>query len=264
MTRNHPPASSNNKPARPRGRDLPHTQCARCPLRANPNLRKFSAAELEFVQRFKIAEIEVQAGRVILRDGERAPHLYTVLDGWAIRYKFAGEGRRQVLNFALKGDLIGLQSALFDKMHQTVEALTEVRLCVFDRKRMFELYREHPGLAYDLTWLAAQEKTILGEHLVNIGQRPAIGRLAYIILFLFDRARRAGLTSSNTLEMPITQEDLADAMGLSIVHTNKTLRRMHALGLIEWRRNRLTILDIEQLSHLAEIESVTAQQRPFI
>lgn len=238
--------------------------CSKCPHRFNPNFRTFAAEEFRFVQSFKIGELRVPPGTTIMRDGEKAEHLYSMLNGWAMRYKLVDGGKRQILNFSITGDLLGLQSALFDKMLHTVDSLTELRLCVFDRKRMFELYKNHPGLAFDITWLAAREESILADHLANVGQRSAFGRLAYIITYLFDRARRAGLARGDTLAMPITQEHLADTMGLSMVHTNKTLRRLQAAGLIEWRRQELTIRDFDGLASAAEYDPLRAATRPFI
>mgnify|MGYP001334071557 CR=1 FL=1 len=238
--------------------------CAKCPHRFNPGFRKFTRDELAFVQTFKIGELSVPPGTTVVRDGEKAEHLYSILNGWAMRYKLVDSGKRQILNFSITGDLVGLQSALFDKMLHAVDSLTELRLCVFDRRRMFELYQNHPGLAFDLTWLAAREESILADHLANVGQRSAFGRLAYVLTFLSDRAKRAGLARGNTLAMPITQEHLADTMGLSMVHTNKTLRRLQAAGFIEWRRQELTILDLDGLANAAEYDPLRATSRPFI
>ena len=125
--------------------------CAKCRLRANDAFREFERDELDFIETFKVGELAIDAGATILMDGQDSPHLYTVLSGWAVRFKLFEGGQRQVLNFSMPGDLIGLQSAMFDKMHHTVESLTDMQLCVFNRDRVWELYRLHPGLGFDMT-----------------------------------------------------------------------------------------------------------------
>lgn len=233
-------------------------------MRQLATFRPFETEELAFVKSLKSGELVAEAGTTILLDGSNSPHLFTVLSGWAVRYKVLNEGRRQVLNFALPGDLLGLQASLFKEMQHSVDALTDVRLCVFPRQRIWELFKGYPGLAFDMTWLASREESMLADHLASVGQRSAYGRIAYIILHLFDRARRANLVRGNKLTLPVTQQELADAMGLSIVHTNKTLKRLRATGWITWSRQELTIRDEARLSELAEYQAVDQSPRPFI
>jgi CRP-like cAMP-binding protein len=149
-------------------------------------------------------------------------------------------------------------------MHHSVEALTDIRLCVFARDRIWELYQKHPGLAFDLTWLAAKEESIMADHLANVGQRSAFERLAYIIVYIFHHARRSGLVKSNKLITPVTQEHLADAMGLSMVHTNKTLKKLRQTGWMDWKRQELSILDEEKLTRLAAFDREEQRVRPFL
>lgn len=238
--------------------------CTACPLRRLESFREFKPEELDFVQSFKMGELVVDAGGPIFLEGSDSPHIYTVLEGWALRYRMLENGRRQVLNFALPGDLVGLQGALFGKMLHSVQAMTPVRLCVFSRQRLWELYQKHSGLAFDLTWIASREESILAEHLTYVGQRTALERLAYIITHVMERCRRLGMVKDETLATPITQQDLGDAMGLSIVHTNKTLRRLVATGAIEWKRNEIVVRNAPELKRLGSYERPHAQARPFI
>ena len=163
----------------PSGRKVP---CEKCPLRALECLREFTAKELEFVSSFKSGELNVQAGTSILLQSTNSAHLYTVLSGWAFRYKTLPDGRRQILNYALPSDLIGLQGSVNDEMQHSVEALTDVMLCVFPREKLWDLYSNHPTLAFDVTWIAAREEQMLDEGLLNVGRRTAMERLAYLLL----------------------------------------------------------------------------------
>ena len=134
------------------------TPCDQCPLRPRPALREFSAEELAFVKEFKIDELRVDPGISFLREGERNEHVYTVLHGWAFRYKMLDDGRRQILNYALPADMVGLQGAVMDELEHSVEALTPLTLCVFPRAKMWDLYSRLPSLAFDLTFTQDLER----------------------------------------------------------------------------------------------------------
>lgn len=247
-----------------RGPSPPQTPCKSCPLRQNKSFRKFSAEELEFMQGFKSGELVLDAGSTILVEGTNSPHLYTVLSGWAIKHKSLEDGRRQVLNFALPGDFLGLQGSIFESMHHTVEALTSVVLCVFPREKLWTLYEKHQGLAFDVTWLAAREETILGDYLVTVGQRRATERVAFVLLQLFRRARQLGLARASKVAFPFTQEHLADTVGFSLVHTNKTLKLLRRTACFKWVGSEFEVLDEDKLAELAGEAATVASLRPLI
>lgn len=240
------------------------TPCEQCPLRRLPCLREFTPEELEFVKRFKIDELRVEPGASFLREGTRSEHLYTVLEGWAFRYKMLDDGRRQILNFALPADMVGLQGAVMEEMEHSVEALTPLTLCVLPRRRLYELYSQYPTLAFDITWLAAREEKMLEEHLVSIGRRSALERVAFVLLQVYGRARELGLARENVVALPFTQQHLADALGLSLVHTNKTLKRLLATGAIRWQGRQFEVRDDSLLGQIAGSAYSGSKNRPFI
>lgn len=246
---------------RPNG---PYTPCEQCPLRKRPSLRSFTPDELGFVKQFKIDELHVNAGASFLREGATADHLYTVLSGWAFRYKMLDDGRRQILNYALPADMVGLQGALMREMEHSVEALTPVVLCVFPRAKLWDLYSKFPSLAFDITWLAAREEQLVDEHLVNLGRRSALERTAYLLLHLYVRADEAGLVRNGTIQFPFTQQHLADTLGMSLVHTNKTLKRLMVSKAIRWKDRVFELVDRAALAQIAGDEVAPRQSRPFI
>ena len=209
--------------------------CEKCPLRAEPSLRDFSQEELDFIAGFKSGELTAEEGTTLLMQGTDSAHLYTVLSGWAVRHKTLPDGRRQILNFVLPADLIGLQGTVLGEMQHSVEALSDMVLCVFPRERLWELYRGHPSLAFDLTWIAAREEQMLEENLVSVGRRTALERVAFVLLHLFVRAEQVRLTANNKVQFPFTQQHLADALGMSLVHTNKTLQKLMASKATRWK-----------------------------
>jgi len=237
--------------------------CAKCPLANIQGFRKFTGEELEFVQSFKTGELSVEAGTTVLSEGSHSDHLYTVLSGWGFRHKILENGRRQILNFLLPGDLVGLQGSLQHEMGHSVEALSQMFLCVFERSRLWDLYRNFPGLAYDLTWLAAREERILDEHLLSIGQRTAEEGAAYLILFLFSRAERRGMANKSSMEIPLTQRHIADALGLSLVHTNRILNRLSRRKVINWQNHTLRI-EHKKLVEIAGWVPDLDDDRPYI
>ena len=203
------------------------------------------------MRRFKTGELKVGPGTPVLIEGARSPQLFTVLSGLGLRYKTLEDGRRQVLNFAMPGDFLGLQAAVDGEMSHSVEATTEMTLCVFKRSEIWSLFKHQPNRAYDITWIAASEEYFLSEALTSLGQRSAIERIAWGLLVIWERARQLRLLENGTLDFPFRQQDLADALGLSLVHTNKTLAKLRERDLVTWADRRLRLHDTRALARLA-------------
>jgi CRP-like cAMP-binding protein len=174
------------------------------------------------------------------------------------------DGRRQILNYALPADLLGLQGSLTREMEHSVEALTPVTLCVFPRAKLWDLYSRAPSLAFDVTWLAAREEMLIDENLLSVGRRNAIERAAYLLLHLFERAKEVGLAKDRSIQFPFTQQHLADTLGMSLVHTNKTLKRLSASQAVRWKDRVFEITDMETLRRIAGDDARQAKPRPFI
>ncbi|MCO6184665.1 Crp/Fnr family transcriptional regulator [Rhizobium sp. L1K21] len=245
---------------------LPKTGCESCSLRELKGYRTFSSpAEAKFIAKFKSGELNCEPGTTIAAEGSFSPHLFTVLDGWGFRYKTMEDGRRQVINFIVPGDLVGLQGAILDQMDHSVEALTKMRLCIFERDRVFSLFEKHAQLAFDITWLAAREEFMLDEHLLSVGRRTALERAAYLLAFLYERGTASGLISPKKTHLPVTQDLIADMLGLSLVHTNKTLRKLADQKLISWQDKGCNVLDQEGLCTVAEwTPPEEGEPRPFL
>lgn len=243
------------------GRRVP---CEQCPLRAMPGFRPFEPEELHFISSFKTGEIVADTGATVLAEGSHSANLYTLLSGWAFRYKSLPDGRRQILNYLLPGDLLGLQGSVIGEMEHSVEALSPLVLCVFQRDRLNELFSNYPSLGFDVTWLAASEERMLDEHLLSLGRRTAMERAAYLIAFLHQRAASVGTSLSKSLYLPINQQHVADTLGLSIVHTNKTLRKLADRQLIRWLDRACEVLDVEGLMEVAGWDGLPRHRRPLI
>ncbi|WP_282128141.1 Crp/Fnr family transcriptional regulator [Roseobacter litoralis] len=240
------------------------TDCKACPLRRHEIFQKMTREETEKTQRFKSGELAVDPGTPILAEGSNAPQIYTALRGMGLRYKVLSNGRRQVVNFIFPGDFIGLQAGLIGQMGHSVEASTHMTLCVFDRKDFYDFFRNSTERAFDVTWLAASQEHFLGEALTTVGQRSAIAGVAWALVQLFRKGDALNMVQNDTMPLPFKQQDLADALGLSLVHTNKTLARLRERQLASWSEGKLVIHDVEQLADVAGMELEEMRVRPVI
>ncbi len=162
--------------------------CFECALRACGIFKPITPDELRTINDMKREHLVLPAGAEIIRAGDEAPEVFTLYSGWAFRFKALSDGRRQILNFLLPGDLLGLQAAMFDAAQYGIEALTEVQLCKLPRRKVWELFERMLGLAFDVTWLGSREESYVDENLTSAGRRSAIERTAALILALYKRS----------------------------------------------------------------------------
>jgi CRP-like cAMP-binding protein len=238
--------------------------CKTCQLRNLDCFTPVSSKTLNFINQFKTREISLNSHEVLTLEGETSNELFTIKSGWAFRYSTLSDGRRQILNILLPGDFTGLQAELDKPMQYGVEALTDCTVCVFPKQNLMSLYKNFPYLAHDLTWLAAHNELIVDENLVSVGQRNATERIALLFISLYKRTAQLGLVESKGFDFPLTQQHIADAMGLSLVHTNKSLAKLKKMDLFEFDGQRLIIKQYEKLKKLADYYSLPLRQRPLV
>ncbi|VTU14213.1 Nitrogen fixation regulation protein FixK [Variovorax sp. SRS16] len=226
--------------------------CGQCGLRRNPAFIPVSDEELRVIESFRGGTRAVDAGGSVIEEHRPCPMLFTLYSGWAFRYKTLSDGRRQILSFLLPGDFIGLQDEFADGQTHGVEAVTGVTLCAFPREKLWNLFHAQPKLSYDITWLAAREEKMVDDNLVTAGRRNAGERVAMLLMHLYRRAERVGMVRDGWAEFPINQQHIADALGLSLVHTNKTLRHLQRLGLYKIDSGWLRILEPRALETLGD------------
>ena len=238
--------------------------CKDCKLRKSTAFAKNSDEEIAFIQKFKTRSVALAAGTTIIAEGSASEDLYTLYSGWAFRFKTLTDGRRQILNILLPGDLVGLQEKLEAVSSHGVETLTSVLICRFSRNGLWELYRNHPGLGYDVTWIAASQKDVLDENLLSVGRRNATERVATLLVQLYKRAEAIGLARGSTIDFPLNQQHIADALGLSLVHTNKTLRKLTKQGFHRIEGGELTVSNPAALQRVADYYASDERVRPLI
>jgi CRP-like cAMP-binding protein len=238
--------------------------CHECALRACGLFKPITPNELGAINDIKRDHVALKAGAEIVRAGDESPEIYTLYSGWAFRFKTLPDGRRQILNFLLPGDLVGLQAAMFAAAQYGVEALSNVELCLLPRRKVWALFDEMPGLAFDVAWLGAREEGYVDDNLTSTGRRTAAERIAALIVSLYKRAKALGLVENDTFEFPLTQQHIADALGMSLVHTNKTLARLRRLGMYTRANGSLTLTNPRVLEKIAQHFDEEIPLRPLI
>lgn len=238
--------------------------CFACPLSTLEGLCPPSYEQKRTIRAMKRGERVIARGDLLYAQGDRTDEIYSVLEGVLIRYRSLADGRRQIVNFMFPGNLLGLQAAFDDACGHSVEALIPARVCIFRREDFPPLIAAHPRLGFDLVWMAAKEEAELEQHLVSLGQRNARERIAALAVWLIERALATGLaTEDNRFAIPMTQVQIADMMGLSPVHANRTLQSLRRDGLVDWRPNELVISDLPRAIAFAGIEGAS-RKSPYI
>jgi len=212
--------------------------------------------ERQYLEDIQADFLTVPAGADIIRAGQSYHCMYVLCRGMALRYKVLHDGRRQVLNLILPGDFVGLPGCLFERSLYSISGLTQAVACTLSFEAVFELFRSQPRLAAAMFWMAGHEAALFAEHLVGVGRQSAYERVARLLLELLFRLQIAGLADERSYSLPLTQELIADTLGLSVPHVNRTLRRLREEGLILLEGSRVTCLDVAALSRLADFDGI--------
>lgn len=199
------------------------------------------------------SHIDPQTDLIVV--GEDVTHGYVFEDGWACLYRVLNDGRRQIVNFVIPGDFVGLAAFSTPIADYSVSALTACKVRSFRTARLADTARRLPALQQVFEWSVRRDLAILQERVVDIGRRTARERMAHLLLELMYRLRAVGLCDDRVFDLPLTQEMLGDALGLSIVHVNRTLRRLNHDGLIRYRPGRIEIVDGDRLAEIAEFDA---------
>ena len=179
----------------------------------------------------------------IIRDGDRPDHICLLLTGFAHRYKLTGEGGRQIISIHMASEFVDLQNGLLTVADHSVQTLTEVEAAYIPRRAIEELMFGNPAIARALWIDTLIDASIFREWVVNVGRRDSRARVAHLLCEFSLRMEAAGLASNHHYELPMTQEQLADAVGLTSVHVNRVLKQLGQDGLISRDRRSIVIED---------------------
>ena len=221
--------------------------CETCQARVDGLCSGYSDSTVEFISGYRTNDRHLKAGQDLLNLGEPCDAIFNLVDGWMFRYTILADGRRQILDFALPGAVLGFHSPLGATITFGAQTLTDVVVCVIPHKALGPLSQRQPDLGLRLAWLMSRERSLSFDHLTSVGRRSAHERIARLLLELFVRSR------------PVTQEHIGDATGLTGVHVNRVLRDLGKEGILKFSYRRLSILEPDKLMDLAGIDQELLQ-----
>src|SRR5262245_32421583 len=226
-------------------------------------LMKLSAADLTDLERIIESERLIKKRQDLVVVGSEYRNLCFVKDGFAIRYKLLRNGKRQILNVILPGDVIGFPVSFFDRSIYSIVAVSDLsyNICALDA--YVRLCHEQPRFALALSWLAAQEAAIYAEHIVDLGRRTPLERLAHFLLEIHARLLAVGRAERTSFDLPFSQEIMADVLGLSVPHLNRVMQQLRAERLITSRARLVELTDMASLQTLAHYQPLELAPIPM-
>ncbi len=211
-------------------------------LRKLARFGRLSPAERAAVTGILQDQEEIEADRDIVSQGERLKNAVILEQGWAIRYRTLEDGRRQIMNFLLPGDMFDLCAFLLAKSDHSIGTIMPCVVHHVPVDAITRLFEKHPRLGAAMWKSGLQEEAMLRERVLSLGRRTAEERIAHILYELWLRLSAVGERDGKSFDLPITQVELADAVGLTSVHVSRTLRVLKRRGLVSIDRHRVTIL----------------------
>jgi CRP-like cAMP-binding protein len=187
----------------------------------------------------------------MIHQGQRGQSAFVLASGWACSYKILPSGSRQIVDIQIPGDFLGLRSILFRTADHNVEPITLVHASEVKQRDLLTAFGQTPRLATAVLWAASRDEAMVVEHLVGIGRRSAVERMAHFLLELGARLRLVGLGDRKGYFCPLSQYLLGDTLGLSAIHVNRVLRELREEGMVTFQKGRVVFNDYDALVDLA-------------
>jgi len=219
-----------------------------------------SEAELRVLEGLHKRRRTFVAGRDLVHQGQSDQAAYILISGWAFSYKLLANGERQIVDFQIPGDFLGLRSVLLHISDQSIEPVTDIEVTEVHVSDLLEAFSQTPRLATAVMWAASRDEAMVVEHLVDVGRRNAAERMAHFLLELGARLALVGLGSREGFACPLTQYLLADALGLSAVHVNRVLRQLREAKLLTFRDGFVGFENYDRLAEFAQFDPTYLDQ----
>lgn len=200
------------------------------------------------------------AGRDLVHQGRSEQAAYILISGWACSYKRLQNGQRQIIDFQIPGDFLGLRSVALHLSDHSIEPLTDIEVTEVQIDDLLAAFSNTPRLATAVFWAASRDEAMVVEHLVSIGRRDAFERTAHFLLELGTRLSLIGMGSKEGYACPLSQNLLADTLGLSAIHMNRVLRQLREQGMVTFRDGVVTFDDYDRLSRFANFDRTYLDQ----
>ncbi len=219
-----------------------------------------SESELGLIERLHQRRRKFVAGRDLVYQGQTDGAAYILASGWAASYKILPDGSRQIVDFQIPGDFLGLRSVLLHTSDHSIEPVTDIEVSEILAADLLNAFSQNLRLATAVLWAASRDEAMVVEHLVDIGRRSALERIAHFLLELGARLKLVGLGNQAGYACPLTQYHLADASGLSAVHVNRVLRQLREDGLVTFRDGFVGFDNYESLAEMVEFDPSYLEQ----
>lgn len=193
-------------------------------------------------------------GQDVVHEGQERRTAYILASGWVASYKLLPGGTRQIVDFQVPGDFLGLRSLLFRTADHNIMPVTRIEASEVSFEDLVTGFNRAPRLASAVLWAASRDEAMVVEHLVDVGRRTAQQRLAHFVLELAARLRLVGLSTQVSFDCPLSQYLLADALGLTAIHVNRVLRELREDGLMTFHKAKVEILDLPRMVELASFD----------
>lgn len=236
------------------------------PIECSPLTRKLSAfvalsdTELAVLERLHRRRRTFLAGRELVHQGQSEQAAYILASGWVCSYKTQADGTRQVVDFQIPGDFLGLRSVLLHTSDHGIEPINDIQAAEVLISDLLGAFAQTPRLATAILWAASRDEAMVVEHLVGLGRRDAEARMAHFLLELGARLSLVGMGGKSGYACPLTQYHLADALGLSAVHVNRVLRKLREDGLVTFRDGQVIFNDYNGLVAMADFDPAYLDQ----
>lgn len=235
-------------------------------MESSPLVRKLGAfvalsgAELSVLDSLHKRRRTFYAGRDLVHQGQSDQAAYILAAGWACSYKLLVDGQRQIVDFQIPGDFLGLRSVLLHMSDHSIEPVTDIEVTEVLAIDLLDAFARTPRLATAVLWAASRDEAMVVEHLVDVGRRNAAERMAHFLLELGARVALVGMGSKAGYDCPLTQNLLADALGLSAVHVNRVLRQLREGGMVTFRDGFVAFDDYDRLTDFAQFDPMYLDQ----
>jgi CRP-like cAMP-binding protein len=204
---------------------------------------------------------EHEARSDLIREGDQPGPVLVVLEGWAFRYKILPNGTRQIMAFLMAGDACDLHIGLLAEMDHSIQTVTKATVATISRSTMDDLMASYPRIARAMYIAQLVDEGTMRAWIVSLGRRSSKERAAHLLLELFFRSYRVGDAVGNTMKLPLSQQVLSDALGMTVVHINRVLQSLRRLGAIDLSRGVLHILDPAALTRIAGFDDSYLHKR---
>jgi len=213
-----------------------------------------SAGESDVLRSFEANPRPLRRRQEFITEGRKYQNLFVILEGISIRYRVLRNGTRQVVGVMLPGDFAGVPGCLFESALYSVRTLTDSVVSPVSLSRVIELFDVQPRLAAKIFWSFTCDAAVTAERLIAIGRLSALERVAHFVVELLTRMQAIGLADERSFAIPLTQELIGDALGLSVPHVNRVLRQLRDENILKIKEGVVIVKDIDALSELADFE----------